>query len=93
MSLPLYAILLDGGFLTKKLYLKHNLHATVDDIVAECARLQSLPSVTNYDYSEYITMTLLRLQRLLVNLYQKRALTLHQLRDFVSANPFTINLC
>jgi uncharacterized LabA/DUF88 family protein len=49
MSLPLYAILLDGGFLTKKLYLKHNRHATVDDIVTECARLQSLSSVSNYE--------------------------------------------
>jgi len=49
MSLPLYAILLDGGFLTKKLYTKHDRHATADDIVNECARLQSHPSVAQYE--------------------------------------------
>jgi len=41
MSLPLYAILLDGGFLTKKLYLKHSRHATVDDIVAEWVKSEN----------------------------------------------------
>jgi uncharacterized LabA/DUF88 family protein len=41
--------LLDGGFLTKKLYEKLNRHATADDIVAECARLQALPVVQDYE--------------------------------------------
>jgi uncharacterized LabA/DUF88 family protein len=49
MSAPLYAILLDGGFLTKKLYSKHGRHATADDVVGECTRLQSLPFVSRYE--------------------------------------------
>jgi len=49
MSLPLYAILLDGGFLTKKLYAKHSRHPTADDILNECARLQALPFVAGYE--------------------------------------------
>jgi uncharacterized LabA/DUF88 family protein len=46
---PLYAILLDGGFLTKKLYQKLGRHALADDIVNECARLQALPAVAAYE--------------------------------------------
>lgn len=49
MIKPLYAILLDGGFITKKLYAKLGRHATADDIVAECDRLQSLPLVAGYE--------------------------------------------
>lgn len=50
LSRPLYAILLDGGFLTKKLYVKlGNQHATADDIVAECERLKQLPYVDGYE--------------------------------------------
>jgi uncharacterized LabA/DUF88 family protein len=51
-----YAILLDGGFITKKLYSALNppgtatpVHATADDIVKLCARLQALPDVANYE--------------------------------------------
>jgi uncharacterized LabA/DUF88 family protein len=46
---PLYAILLDGGFLTKKLYKKLARHATADDIVTECDRLRQLPEVAGYE--------------------------------------------
>ena len=46
---PLYALLLDGGFLTKKLYKKLGHHATADDIVDECTRIQRLPELTGYE--------------------------------------------
>jgi uncharacterized LabA/DUF88 family protein len=46
---PLYAILLDGGFLTKKLHERLSRHATAADIVAECDRLRSLPYVAGYE--------------------------------------------
>jgi uncharacterized LabA/DUF88 family protein len=46
---PLYAILLDGGFLTKKLYEKRRCHATADDVVAECDRLRALAEVADYE--------------------------------------------
>jgi uncharacterized LabA/DUF88 family protein len=46
---PLYAILLDGGFLTKKLYAKLGHHALADDIVRECERLRSLTEVVDYE--------------------------------------------
>lgn len=49
MARPLYAILLDGGFLTKKLYQQLGRHATADDIVAECQRLQGLPYFADYE--------------------------------------------
>lgn len=49
MHRPLYGILLDGGFLTKKLYQTLKRHATADDIVKECERLQNLPEVQNYE--------------------------------------------
>ncbi len=49
MFSPLYAILLDGGFLTKKLYKKLGRHATADDVVAECVRLQKLPELAGYE--------------------------------------------
>lgn len=45
----LYAILIDGGFLTKKLYEKHRRHATVDDILVECDRLKGLVEVSDYE--------------------------------------------
>lgn len=44
-----YAILLDGGFLTKKLYAKLGRHVTADDVVNECTRLQSLDEVRDYE--------------------------------------------
>lgn len=55
MAKPLYAILLDGGFLTKKLYKAGatpgapGTHATAADILAECARLQALPLLADYE--------------------------------------------
>ena len=49
MPQPLYAILLDGGFLTKKLYAKLQRHAVADDVVAECDRLRNLPEVAGYE--------------------------------------------
>jgi uncharacterized LabA/DUF88 family protein len=39
---PQYAILLDGGFLTKKLYERLGRHATADDVEAECEALRAL---------------------------------------------------
>lgn len=50
MAKPLFAILLDGGFVTKRLYLRlGRKHATIDDIVAECDRLKALPEVADYE--------------------------------------------
>jgi uncharacterized LabA/DUF88 family protein len=49
LSRPLYAILLDGAFLTKKLQSRNQRPATADDVVAECDRLQALPYVADYD--------------------------------------------
>jgi uncharacterized LabA/DUF88 family protein len=46
---PLYAILLDGGFLTKKLYQKLGRHADADDIQNECMWLQRLPLLSDYE--------------------------------------------
>lgn len=55
MAKPIYAILLDGGFVTKKLYKAGDTpaapgtHATAADILAECTRLQSLPLLADYE--------------------------------------------
>lgn len=49
MAKPLYAILLDGGYLTKRLYSKLQRHATPADIQAECQRLMSLTQVADYE--------------------------------------------
>lgn len=49
MLQPLFAILLDGGFLTKKLYNKLGRHPVADDIVAECDRLRELPALAGYE--------------------------------------------
>lgn len=46
---PQFAILLDGAFLTKKLHARWQRHATADDVVAECERLKSLPSLHGYE--------------------------------------------
>ena len=59
MLRPLYAIMLDGGFLTKKLHEKLRRHPTANDIVSECERLQSLRDVAGdellriYDYDAF----------------------------------------
>ncbi|MHC8509690.1 MAG: NYN domain-containing protein [Rhodospirillales bacterium] len=54
MQKPLYAILLDGGFVTRKLQKRPRLGApvepvTADDVSAYCAKLQSLPEVEGYE--------------------------------------------
>lgn len=49
MPHPLFAILIDGGFLTKKLYSKLGRHAVADDIVAECERLRGLSDLAGYE--------------------------------------------
>ena len=46
---PLFAILLDGAFVTKRLYSKLCRHVTADDIIAECNRLKGLPFVQDYE--------------------------------------------
>ena len=50
VSRPLFAILLDGGFLTKKLYQKLQRHPTADDIVNECERLRNIQPVWQYEF-------------------------------------------
>lgn len=47
--LPRFAILLDGGFLKKKLLDRLQRHPTADDIVGECERLKALPCVAGHD--------------------------------------------
>lgn len=49
MTKPLYAILLDGAFLTKRLYGRLGRHVDVDDIEAECTRLRAIPEVAEYE--------------------------------------------
>lgn len=49
MPSPQYAILLDGGFVTKKLYERNKRAATADDVEAECERLKVLPYVMDHD--------------------------------------------
>ncbi len=49
MANPQFSILLDGGFLTKKLSERLNRHVTADDIVAECDRLRALGHVKDCD--------------------------------------------
>lgn len=44
-----YAILLDGGFLKKKLFDRFQRHPSADDIVAECERLQAIPEIDGYE--------------------------------------------
>lgn len=46
---PRFAILLDGGFLKKKLLHKLGQHPSPDHIVAECDRLKALPCVEGYE--------------------------------------------
>lgn len=49
MLRPLFAILLDGGFVTKRLQVRLQRNALADDIVAECERLQNLPQLNDYE--------------------------------------------
>jgi uncharacterized LabA/DUF88 family protein len=46
---PRFAILLDGGFLKKKLLDRLKRHPTADDIMVECDRLRALPCVEGHD--------------------------------------------
>lgn len=46
---PRYAVLIDGGFLTKKLYEQHRRYTTADDVVAECKRIHALPQLGGYE--------------------------------------------
>jgi uncharacterized LabA/DUF88 family protein len=46
---PRYAILIDGGFLKKKLSERLQRHPLVADIIAECERLQQRPEVDGYE--------------------------------------------
>lgn len=49
MIKPLYAILLDGGFITKKLYGLTKKYTNADNVVAECDRIGRLPELEGYD--------------------------------------------
>lgn len=49
MTNPLYAILLDGGFITKKLRNKLNRDVTAEDVVEYCECLQKIRLVQNYE--------------------------------------------
>lgn len=44
-----YAILIDGGFLTKKLLAIHGRPATADDVEAYCQTLKGYPEVAGYE--------------------------------------------
>lgn len=45
----MYAILLDGGFVTKKLQAQNRRPATADDVVALCDQLRKIPQVAGYE--------------------------------------------
>lgn len=49
MAKPLYAILLDGGYLTKRLQSRYRRPVTADDVMNECERLKGIPHVAGYD--------------------------------------------
>jgi hypothetical protein len=49
MAKACYAILLDGGFVTKKLYAVNKRYATVDDVVTLCDKLRKLTEVQEYE--------------------------------------------
>ena len=44
-----FAILLDGGFLTKKLSERNRRTASADDVEQECNRLKALPELSDYE--------------------------------------------
>lgn len=46
---PRYAVLIDGGFLTKKLYERNKRFALAEDVVAECDRIAALPYLADYE--------------------------------------------
>ena len=49
MQKPLYAILLDGGYITKMLQTRFKRMIVADDIVNECTRLAALEEVSQYE--------------------------------------------
>lgn len=49
MSQACYAILIDGGFLTKKIQAHHSRAATASDIESYCRSLKSYSEVQNYE--------------------------------------------
>lgn len=49
MLKPRYAILIDGGFLKKKLSERLQRHPVIQDVIGECERLQSLADVADYE--------------------------------------------
>lgn len=49
MQKPLFAILLDGGYLTKMLFSRHKRPITAEDITSECERLASISEVKDYE--------------------------------------------
>lgn len=49
MQKPLFAILLDGGYLTKMLFSRLKRPITAEDITAECDRLMQIPEVRDYE--------------------------------------------
>lgn len=44
-----YAILIDGGFVTKRLYSRNLRYATAEDVVEECNALRNRPEVSAYE--------------------------------------------
>lgn len=49
MANPQYAIMLDGGFVKKKLFDRLGVHPTADHIVEFCNALQARPEVADHD--------------------------------------------
>lgn len=49
MQKPLYAILVDGGYITKLLKDRNKAPATADQVEAECQRIMALPLVADYE--------------------------------------------
>ncbi len=49
MQRPLYAILVDGGYITKILKDRNKQAATADQVEAECTRIRALPLVADYE--------------------------------------------
>jgi uncharacterized LabA/DUF88 family protein len=49
LAKALFAMLLDGGFLTKKIQAHHNRPATAADVVAFCDRLKEYREVASYE--------------------------------------------
>lgn len=46
---PLFAILIDGGFVKKKLFTQLSRHATAEDILTLCAQINNSSQLANYE--------------------------------------------